>query len=122
MKIRVGYFLLIGLLVQSCVVYQTAPVPIEQAIDHGRVKVVTTLNDEVLLKNIYLMDSIYYGGYYGQQIILDTAQIQEVYLQDMVESKRLSKKGALITGIIIIGIPALLLATAFFYVLITQPF
>jgi hypothetical protein len=105
-------FLFVIVLLQSCIVYQTSPTSLSDAQDKGKVKVVNSLEDEIQLDNIYVKDSLYYGVLDKSHFQLDSNQISRVYLLDSAATKKLNKKGIIITTSIVIGIPLLLLIVA----------
>ena len=48
-------------LLQGCVVYQKTPVSVEDAVDKGKVKLITEQGQKIKYKKIIQRDSIYYG-------------------------------------------------------------
>ena len=80
--------LLASTLLQSCVFYQQTSVSLDSAVDKGKVKVVNTSGMEFIFKNIYIKDSIYYGVYQSQEILIDTTEIKNIYLKDKKKSKK----------------------------------
>ena len=61
MKKLISSFLLVIILLQSCVVYQKTSVSLEEAVDKGKVKLITKKGEKVKYKKIIQKDSIYYG-------------------------------------------------------------
>ena len=61
MKKPVSIVLLATMLLQSCVVYQKNPVPLSEALDKDKVKVITNTNEKLKFKKVIQKDSIYYG-------------------------------------------------------------
>ena len=86
-KKTIPYLLLVLMFTQSCVVYQKTPVPIDQAYNKGKVKVVTTPGSKYVFKNIVLEDETYSGIEGKNKINIDTAQVAAIYLKDIKKSK-----------------------------------
>ena len=108
MKRQIAIFILVNILLQSCVVYQDTSVSLNDAQNQGRVKVTTTYGNDLTLINIDFRDSVYYGDYGKSQdeISLDSAQISSIYLQDV----RRSKNQTTITIVsLVIGIPLIVI-------------
>ena len=58
---HISIILLATILLQSCVVYQKNSVPLSEACDEGKVKVISKTGEELKFKNIFQKDSNYYG-------------------------------------------------------------
>jgi hypothetical protein len=86
LKKSVSFVLLAVILLQSCVVYQQTSVPLDGAVDRGKVKLVNTSGNEFRFKNMYIKDSIYYGDSKSQEIRIDTTEIKNIYLKDRKKS------------------------------------
>ena len=87
MKKIISISLLTIFLLQSCVVYQKTPVPIEQAYDKGKIKVVNTLGSEFVFKSMALEGETYIGIDGKDRIIIDATQVSAIYLKDIKKSK-----------------------------------
>lgn len=108
MKRSICLILFAIIITQSCVVYQTTPVPVEKAVDKGKVKFVA--NDTIYrFEKIKLYDDKYYGMNYGKngykRMMLDDSAY--VYLKDVEKSK---KKSKILVVSILLGIPVLLIS------------
>ena len=88
-KKNIPCLLIVLMLTQSCVVYQKTPVPIDQAYNKGKVKVVNTLGSKLFFKNMVLEDKTYFGiqGKNKTKTKIDTAQVSAIYLKDFKKSK-----------------------------------
>ncbi len=62
-KRSITIVLLVTILLQSCVVYQPAPVILNQAHDKGKGKLIRDNGEEIKFKNIEFSDSVYYVKY-----------------------------------------------------------
>ena len=88
MKKKTFPYLLIALmLTQSCVVYQKTPVPIEQAYDKGKIKVVNTFGSKLFFKNMVIEGETYFAMQGQNKIKIDQAQVSAIYLKDIKKSK-----------------------------------
>ena len=105
MKKSISIVLLATILLQSCVVYQKAPVPISESIEKGKAKVITKTGTKFKFKNIILEDEKYFGIQGKNKILIGTEGISAIYLKDINKSETL---GALIgvgftVAIIVVG-------------------
>jgi len=108
MKKSISFILFATILLQSCVAYQKTSVSLNEAENKGKVKVTTTLGNNLEFFNIDFRDSVYYGDYgkSRDEIALDSAQISSIYLQDI----RRSKNQTTITIVsLVIGIPLIVI-------------
>ena len=92
MKKQIAIFILVNILLQSCVVYQNTSVPINQAVDLGKAKLITTTGNELLIKNIEKVDSTYYGDLGTYTISIPPGEVEAIYLYD----KKITNKRQLI--------------------------
>lgn len=81
MKKSISFVLFIAILLQSCVVYQKQSVSIYQAVEKGKVKVVTNSGRKVIFNNIIKEGGNYYGIYNFDRIPLDTTRTYSFYLK-----------------------------------------
>lgn len=88
MKSQIAIFILVNILLQSCVVYQDTSVSIDQAYDKSVAKVVNLKGKEVIYWNIKLENNTYFGIKGNKEILLDTLLISNVYLKDIEKSKQ----------------------------------
>ena len=96
MKKSVSLVLLATLLLQSCVLYQTTPIPISESTNNGKVKIVMTNGEKVALKHIEydFINGTYWGlkkGYSkDHQYKIDPTRVAEVYLISKHDSRTAS--------------------------------
>ena len=90
MKKLTSLLLLVLLLAQSCVVYQKVSVPIEDAYDQGRVKMITKSGDKMIFNKIIFANNVTYFGVTGRKtisnILIDPNNIESIYLQNKKKS------------------------------------
>ena len=84
------------MLLQSCVVYQKTSVPLNEAKDKGKARVVKTDNTLLYVKNIEKIDSLYYEVKGKKKIILSSYEIKNIFLKDEKASKVLTITAPLI--------------------------
>ena len=86
MQKSISVTLLVIILLQSCVVYRKPPVPISESISKGKVKMVKTNGDKVVLRGIVYENGTYWGlrqGYSNEhRYKIDPTQVSEVYIID----------------------------------------
>ncbi len=122
---NLALLLIVIILSQGCVVYQPTAVPLSEAHDKGRVKVITNSGDEIRYKNIELEDGIFYvvhkerikndvKGYewVEKRTILNSDTISSVYLKDYKKSKN---KTVLLVAV---GIPGAFLLYVGIFILV----
>ena len=122
---NLALLLIVFILCQGCVVYQPTAVPLSEAHDKGRVKVITNSGDEIRYKNIELEDGIFYvvhkerikndvKGYewVEKRTILNSDTISSVYLKDYKKSKN---KTVLLVAV---GIPGAFLLYVGIFILV----
>lgn len=98
---RIIFFAFILLFLnQSCVVYQKRAVPINQAVNQGKVKIMLESGQVYKFTNIEVRDSVYYGK--GREYLdqytyvvhdeastpIDSTMIKFIYIKDVKKSKR----------------------------------
>lgn len=93
-------FLIILISIQSCVVYQNSSVSIDEAVDEGKAKLITTSDKEILINNIEKTDTAFYGNMGDYKIHIPTNEVQHIYLLD----KKKSNKRALIAVGVGVGV------------------
>ena len=84
----ISYLLVLFLLIQSCVVYQKTPLPIDQAVDKGWVKVEIEEQPTLYYKNIVIKNGDYYGNFNGYITRVDTLIMESINMKDVKRSKR----------------------------------
>ena len=91
-KRTIGYLLTLLILSQSCVVYQKTSVPLEYAVDKGKVKLITTYGEKFKLRYIEKEDSTYYGKLKLSDKVLPIppAVVDSIFLKDKKKSTLLS--------------------------------
>ena len=82
----IPYLLIILMLFQSCVAYHKSSIPISDAQDRGKVKVVTKRGTNYEFKNIEYKDDAYYGNTKDDIVLIDTASISAIYLKNVKKS------------------------------------
>ncbi len=99
LKSTTAYFLILLVLFQSCVAYQSTPTTLNSAVDTGPVKLVDNEGRIYKFKNVGLEEGVYVGmgGIYsdldfiktadGALSVLDSANFSQVYLKDSKKSK-----------------------------------
>ena len=90
MKNSTSMLLLAVILLQSCVIYQKTQVPIDQAINVGRVKVINESGMEYKFHNIELEEGIYKGLLKHESINLFNPDTLELYLKNKSASNWLT--------------------------------
>jgi hypothetical protein len=88
MNKSVSFVLLATMLIQSCVVYQKAPVSIDEAYNTKAVKIITKDGQAKVFENIVKEDSLYYGVLWDKHTLLSLEEIESVYLKDVDKSKK----------------------------------
>ncbi len=98
-KNHTAYFLILLMLIQSCVAYQTTPTTLNTAVNNGPVKLIDNEGRVYKFKNVDSKDGAYFGtgGVYsnlkfvmtpdGAISTLDSANFSMVYLKDVKKSK-----------------------------------
>ncbi len=98
-KNQIVYSLILLMLFQSCIAYQSTPTTLNSAVDMGPVKLVDNEGRIYKFKNVGLKDGIYLGtgNVYsdleyvtrldGGLSILDSANFNQVYLKDVDRSQ-----------------------------------
>ena len=81
-KKNIASFLILLISIQSCVVYQNSSVSIDEAIDVGKVKLITTSDKEILINNIEKTDTAFYGNLGKYKIHIPTNEVQYIYMLD----------------------------------------
>jgi len=93
-----SFFLM--LISQSCVVYHKVAVPLDQAVEQGKVKMIAPSGKAYKFTNIELRDSTYYGmgraylnqytyiTQIGSKTPLDTTMHHAIYIKDVKKSKK----------------------------------
>ena len=113
MKKSISIFLLLSLLIQSCVVYQKTSVPINEAWDKGPVKIIDEYGADEF-DFIERTDYKYYGviknGRTVDKTPIDTVGVSAIYSKDIRKSKNRSIALAISLGL---GIPALIIGVMF---------
>ena len=106
----IAFMMLIALLTQSCAVYQDASVPIDEAVDMGKVLLITNDGYRYEYKKIVKKDSIYYGYDSHPSAIIDALPIRaqidttEIYSIQLMDKKKTNKKQFLWTaGLLVLG-------------------
>ena len=87
MKKSISIFLLVIILLQSCVAYQKTSVSLDEATNTGKVKLIDTHGRVYQIINIEMQDSVYYGFIAKEKTVLYEAQFSGIYLQDKKKSK-----------------------------------
>lgn len=91
MKKLIAIFILVNILLQSCVVYQQTSVSIENSVLKGSAKVINDSGHESQFKEIKYVDNNYFGvrkGYSNEHLLkLDSTKISHVYLKDIKKTK-----------------------------------
>ena len=94
MKKSASIILLATILLQSCVIYQSTPVPISESTNKGKVKIVRTNGEKVALKGMVYDNGTYWGlrkGYSkDHRYKIDPTQVAEVYIIDKRDSRTAS--------------------------------
>jgi hypothetical protein len=88
MKKQFSFFCLAIILFQSCVVYQKNTVPISLAVNHGKVKLITTTGNKLLIKNIEKVDSTYYGDLGSYKLRIPPGEVEAIYLYDKKKTNK----------------------------------
>ena len=93
-KRTIAYLLTILILSQSCAVYQKTSVPLESAVDKGKVKLISTSGRAHYFAKIEKEDSIYYGRIssdkWSDKLLISPTSVEALYLFDKKESNKLS--------------------------------
>ena len=100
MKRQFAIFLLVNILLQSCVVYQKTSVPLESAVEKGKVKLITTTGNKLNFRKIEKVDSIYYGTLNSIKYHIPPDEVEAIYLIDKKKSKKIS---LIIVSTVIVG-------------------
>ncbi len=99
LKSTTAYFLILLMLVQSCVVYQTTPTTLNTAVNNGPVKLVNEEGKVYKFKSVGSKNEAYFGtgsAYSDLEFImtpegmltpLDSTQFNAIYLKDVRKSK-----------------------------------
>ena len=83
MKRAIPISVIATLLIQSCVIYQKTPVVLEEAVEHGRVMVITDSGQGYEFRKIMKSDDqLYLGVNKGDTLNLSNELISEVYLNN----------------------------------------
>ena len=86
-KQALAQIIILALLVQSCVAYQNTSVSMNQAVDQGRVKVVSKEGNKQRLQEIIKKEDQFYGVLNRDITIpIDSASIEAVYKYDRGKS------------------------------------
>ena len=101
MKKHISIILLATILLQSCVVYQKTTVPINQAVNHGKAKLISTTGNIILIKNIEKVDSTYYGDLGTYKLRIPPDDVEAIYLKDKKKSRMIS---LIIFSTVIVGL------------------
>ena len=94
MRKSISVTLLAIILLQSCAIYQITSVPISESINKGKVKMVKTNGDKVVLRGIEYENGTYWGLRQGyskdHRYKIDHTQVSEVYIIDKYTSRSMS--------------------------------
>ena len=105
MKRIVSVFLLATILLQSCAVYQKRSVSIDKAYNKGKVKLITTTGNKILIENIEKTDTTYYGDLGSYKIRLTPSEVEGIYMYNNKKSGILVAIGiGAIIILIVVGI------------------
>ena len=113
MKKTIGLFVLSILLSQSCVVYEKTQVPIDQATNVGRVKVINESGMEYKFRNIELEEGVYIGVLKDASIVLHNPDTLELFLKNKTSSNWLTV-GLLIPAAVVVVVGLVFLSWAIF--------
>ena len=104
-KRSISIVLLVTILLQSCVAYQKTSVSLNDAVNEGKVVVITTRAHHIKYNGIEYVEGIYYGRDNYTSVALDSIQISSIHLEDIKKSK--TQKIFLVIGVsvlMVIGI------------------
>jgi hypothetical protein len=107
MKKSLSIFFIATILLQSCYVYDKTSVPITRATNNGRVKITNIHGQEFPMKEIILVDGVYFGKNHKKLIPINTPNEKQYYLLDITKTN--SKTAIGITAAIVIPIGVLIL-------------
>ena len=68
-----------NILLQSCAVYQKRSVSIDKAYNKGKVKLITTTGNTILINNIEKTDTTYYGDLGSYKIRILPGEVEGIY-------------------------------------------
>jgi hypothetical protein len=109
MKRQITIFILVNILLQSCVVYQKSSVSVDDAANKGKVMFENNEGKKIYLNNIIYEDGANYinedGTYYGiwdnnQMVPMNSIDSSDFYLKDIKASS--NRTGWAIVGFVII--------------------
>lgn len=78
------------MLFQNCVAYQNTAIPINEAQNRGKTKIVNNIGTKYMFNNIEFVDGAYYGYNGNETLLIDTSTISAIYLKDLKKSTRQS--------------------------------
>ena len=82
MERQIVIFILVNILLQNCVVYQKTSVPIDSAINKGKVKLISTDGRKIHFQKIEKEDSLYYGTLKSGKWPIPVAEVESIYMID----------------------------------------
>lgn len=92
-------------MMQSCVIYKKTPVPLVDAVDQGKVMVITDSGQGYEFRNILkTSDEIYLGVNKSDTINLNNKLITEVYLKDKTKSTLATIGVAYLPTLLVLGV------------------
>lgn len=113
-KKNIASFLILLISIQSCVVYQKSSVSIDEAVDAGKVKLITTLEKEIIINNIEKTDTAFYGNLGEYKIHIPTDEVQYIY---MLDKKKTNNRAFIGIGVgvgVLIGLFAIIVVNLSF--------
>ena len=82
MKKSISVTLLAIILLQSCVVYQSSSVSLNDALNEGKAKVIKKDNTILIVKDITKLEGTYYMINKGWKIPLEPSDVEYIYLMN----------------------------------------
>lgn len=80
MKKRISIILLAVMLLQNCTVYRKRSVSLDKAYNKGKVKLITTTGNTMLLNNIEKTDTTYYYNVGSYKISISPDEVEGIHL------------------------------------------
>ena len=101
MKKVISIFLIAVFIMQSCVVYQQIPVSLDNAVEQGNAKVITTSYEELKFREILnINDSTYMGvNNENETLVLNEDLIYRIYLKSEPKSNLATITLILLSGV-----------------------
>jgi len=88
---RITLLVLLFVFLQSCTVYNSTSVSLEEATDKGKVRVFNNAGLEWVFKEIQMKDSVFYGVTSKDTLKIRQNQVSTIYTIDKEESERKTK-------------------------------